>query len=232
MIRTSSTAILIALGLACTANAAFVGSFDDDFTGGVNTGPFTTVGNSFASTATTASSDVSDYKVDINKARLLDNNAPVGNPAPALEFFGGQTQATDSTVGLHLNLTTVSGATYRVQLQSAMWGSTAGNRNYVLNTSAFDGSDTTSGTALGSDQINATLNSGFTVRTIDFTFVASSTSTTLYLDGTIEETLNHNAWADNLNIDEDLSTVSVPEPASLAMGLVGMGLLIAERRRK
>jgi hypothetical protein len=173
--------------------------FHDTFDGGGSA----TAPGSISSDATTASSKVSDYIVDTGWVTTI-NTSPNGNLFPALNLFNGQVQATNSANSLHLNLTTVPGATYTIAFQASMWGSTAGNVSYALSAEVFDGADTLSGSALDSDAINTS--AGFTMETIFLSFAAESTATTLYLDGTIGDTFNHNVWVDNLDIHEDLST--------------------------
>ena len=172
--------------------------FADTFTGASGSA---TAPASLATPATTASAKVSDYIVDSGNVGIASGG---GNPAPHLNIFtansGGETNA------LHLNLATIKGATYSVFLEASMWGADSGTRSYTLSASAFDGTDTTSGSALGSGQI-VQPSASFTMKTISFTFVAASTGTTLYLYGTIVSTVSHDVWIDNLDINEDLSTV-------------------------
>ncbi len=178
-------------------NAQFVAYFDDSFAGGAVTGG----GSGVTTAATTANANVSHY---IRDTDFLGWAPGVGNPAPAINLFSGLDTGAE-TASFHLNLTTVAGATYQVALQTTEWGSNLGNHNYTVSVSAFDGADTTTGTALGTDGV---VNGGYnTVKSLVFTFVAQSTSTTLFFAATIAESLNHDVWIDNIDIDEDLSTV-------------------------
>ncbi len=152
----------------------FVDYFADTFAGasGGAAAP-----NSLNTPATTANTNVSAYVMDADSMSVA---AGVGAPGPALNLFSGADTGAE-TASFHLNLTTVPGVTYRVALQTAIWGSSSGNHGYSMTASAFDGSDTTVGSALGSDKI---INGGYNVASnIGFTFEAQSTSTTIFFDG-------------------------------------------------
>ncbi|MBI1335720.1 MAG: PEP-CTERM sorting domain-containing protein [Phycisphaera sp.] len=231
MTRNTSSLTLAALAmlvLVSSAHAAFLPYFDDSMAGGASSG------STRSTTATTASADVSDYTVDSGNVGFV---AGKGNPAPAINILNSnganqQTPVVPEAAAFHLNLTTVTNATYQVAFQTTIWGANETDLSYTVTATAYNGADSTSGTALGSDTVaNTVANGGFeVVKTVNFTFVASSTQTTLYITGSLLDTYRHDIWIDNMDINEDTSTV--PEPASLALlGLGGLMVFGRGRRR-
>lgn len=196
-------------GIGGIAHALPIVVIDDQYT---HTNP--SVGTSISSpnTFTSTANTGGDIIYTVNAGSVA-----VGY-APYLIFFG----ATETSGSMYMSFDTIIGNPYEVDFVTRQVGDAT---THSINVSAFDGAGV-GGAALGSSG-NVGINSAG-----NFTFSAASMETTIQMLGVLgTPNISSDIGFDNFQV----STVAVPEPASIAllgMGLCVMGISAVRRRRE